>query len=77
MKICAIIEGIKKYQLIINRHKKKYGKVVFLGKDKLKSIELLISNAIIDSYISHDEFVSVNNMLREYDEIKEQIKTSL
>ena len=38
-----------------------------------------ISNSItlIDSYISHDEFVSVNNLLREYNEIKEEIKISL
>ena len=31
----------------------------------------------MDSYFSHDEFVSVNNVLREYDEMKEEIKTSL
>ena len=30
----------------------------------------------IDSYISHDEIVSVNNLLREYSEIKEEIKNS-
>ena len=35
-----------------------------LGKDKLNSIEFLISKALIDSYISHDKFVSVNNALR-------------
>ena len=28
----------------------------------------------MDSYFSHDEFVSVNNVLREYDEMKEEIK---
>ena len=38
-----------------------------------------ISNSItlIDSYISHDKFVSVNNLLRDYNEIKEEIKISL
>ena len=45
-----------------------------LGKDKLNTIEVLISKALIDSYISHDEFVSVNNVLREYYEMKEEIK---
>ena len=34
---------------------------------------MLISKALIDSYISHDEFVSVN-VLREYSEMKEEIK---
>ena len=32
--------------------------------------------ALIDSYISHDEFVSVNNALREYNEMKKLIKNS-
>ena len=45
-----------------------------LGKDKLNTIEVIISKSLIDSYISHDEFVSVNNVLREYNEIKEEIK---
>ena len=45
-----------------------------LGKDKLNTIEVLISKFLIDSYISHDELVSVNNGLREYDEMKEEIK---
>ena len=30
--------------------------------------------ALIDSYSSHDKIVSVNNVLREYNEIKEEIK---
>ena len=40
--------------------------------DKLNSIEFLVSKALIDLYISHDELVSANNVLREYNEIKEQ-----
>ena len=47
---------------------------MLLGKDKLNTIEVLISKALIDSYISHDEFVSVNNVLKEYIEMKEEIK---
>ena len=45
-----------------------------LRKDKLTTIEVLISKALIDSYIRHDEFVSVNNLLREYNEMKKGIK---
>ena len=37
---------------------------MLLGKDKLNTIEVLISKALINSCISHDEFVSVNNVLR-------------
>ena len=47
---------------------------MLLGKDDLNTIEVLILNAFSDSYISHDEFVSVNNMLREYNEIKEEVE---
>ena len=28
----------------------------------------------MDSYISHNEFVSVNNVFREYNEMKKEIK---
>ena len=47
---------------------------MLLGKDKLNAIEVLISRALINSYISYDEFDSVNNVLREYYQIKEEIK---
>ena len=40
-------------------------------KTKLNSIEVLISRALIDSYIIRDELPPVNNMLREYDDMKE------
>ena len=49
---------------------------MLIGKDKLNTIKVLISKALINSYISHDKFVSVNNVLREYNEIKEKIKKS-
>ena len=45
-----------------------------VGKDKLNIIEVPISKALIDSHISHVEFVSINNVLREYNEIKKEIK---
>ena len=37
-------------------------------------IELLISKAFTDSYISHNEFVSVNNMLKKYCNMKQEVK---
>ena len=66
IKTQAITAGIKKYKSNIKKKKKKHDKIVLLGKTKLCTIEVLISKALIDSYISHDEFVSVNNKLREY-----------
>ena len=60
----------------MKNEKKKRDKIVLLGKDKLNIIEVLISKALIDSYNSHDKFVSVNNVLRKYHEMKEEIKNT-
>ena len=38
-------------------------KVVLLAKTKLNIVEFFISKALIDSDITHDEFISVNNIL--------------
>ena len=48
--------------------------MLLLRKDKQNTIEVLISRSLIDLNISHNEFVSVNNVLREYIEIKEGMK---
>ena len=49
---------------------------MLLGADQLRTVEVLISKAFTDSYISHDEFVSINNVLGEYNEIKKEIKNT-
>ena len=54
LEICAIIARIKKYKSIIKKKKKKNDKIVLLRKNKLNTIEVLISKALIDSYINHD-----------------------
>ena len=46
---------------------------MLLVKDKLNTIEVLISKVLIDSYISH-KFISVNYVLIEYNEMKDEIK---
>ena len=60
--------------ILTKKKKKKHDKIVLLRKDKLNTIEVLISKALIVSYIIHEEFVSVNNLLREYNEMNEEIK---
>ena len=74
--ICAITAGIEKCKSMIKKKKKKHDKIVLLIIDKLNTITVLIYKALIDSYISHDKFVSVNNVLREYNEMKKLIKNS-
>ena len=75
IKNCAITAKNKKCKSIIKKKKKKRDKIVLLRKDKFNAIEILISKALIHSYISHDEFVLIDNVLREYNEMKREIKT--
>ena len=64
IKICAITTGIKKHKSIIKKKKKKkHDKISSLEKTKLNTIEVFISKALIDSYISDNKFFSVNNVL--------------
>ena len=74
LKICAFTAGSEQYKSIIKKKKKKHDKIVLLGKDKLDTLEVLISKTLIDSYMNHDKFASVNNVLKEYYEMKKEIK---
>ena len=47
---------------------------MFSAKSKLNSVEVLISKALVDSNIIHDEFVLINKVLKEYNHMKEEIK---
>ena len=76
LNIFVITAGMKKHKSIIEKKKKKHDKTVLLAKSKLNSIEVVISKALIDSNISHDEFVSLNNALIEFYDFKEEIKKS-
>ena len=37
-------------------------------------MQVLVSKALIDSFISHNKFISINNVLIEYNKTKEEIK---
>ena len=74
LKICVRTAGMKKYKSI--NKKKKHDKIVLIAKSKLNSIEVLISKALIDSSVYHDEFVLINYVLKEFYYMKEKIKNS-
>ena len=48
--------------------------MVMFAKFKLNSLEVLISKALIDSNISHEESVLINDVLKEYDNMKEEFE---
>ena len=49
-------------------------KIVISAKSGLNNIEIIISNASIHLYISHEQFISLINVLKENDEIKAKIR---
>ena len=59
---------------ILGKRDRNHNKILLLAKFKLNRIEVLISEASIDSNISDDEFISINNVLKEYGNMKEEIK---
>ena len=63
---------IKKYKSIIKKKNNQHFKIVLLAKTKLNAINILISNALIDSYINYKEFV-FTNLFKEY-KTKKKIK---
>ena len=66
LKICAIAAGVNS---LIKRKKKKHNKIVLSTKSK-NTMQVLISKTLIDSIISHDKFVLINNVQKEYGNLK-------
>ena len=73
--IFTICTGISKSLLKVNKkRKKKYNKIIALAKNKLNIIDTLLSSALNDSEISHEEFTNIINEGNIYENIKENIK---
>ena len=64
-------ERTKKLLNITRKKKKKHDEVLMLANSKLNSIETLISQALIDMDISHEEFVTVLKEKDKYEKMKE------
>ena len=56
------------------KKKKKHSKIIILAKSKLNSIESVMSRALIDLNISHEEFKTIVNEKEKYDQMKESIR---
>ena len=56
----------------LKKKKKSYDQTVLPETDRFNTIEILISIPLINSDISHGDFFSVNNILRENDEKKKK-----
>ena len=73
--IFTIGTGISKSLLnVTKKRKKKHNKIIALAKNKLNTIDKLLSSALNDSEISHEEFTNIINEANIYENIKENIK---
>ena len=72
--IFTIVTGINKSLLqLTKKRKKKHNKITTLAS-KLNTIETLLSSALNDSRISHEEFTNIITEKNIYENIKENIK---
>ena len=67
-------EIVKKLLSITKNKNKNHDKIFILAKSKLNSIETLISQALIDMEISHQEFIAIFKEKDKYKEMKEKVK---
>ena len=65
---------VKKFLKTIRNKKKKHNKTVMLARTKLNSIESKISEALINNEISHEDFMTILNEEKKYQELKESIR---
>ena len=73
--IFTIGTGISKSLLnVTKKRKKKHNKIIALAKTKLNTIDELLSSALNDSEIRHEEFTNIINEANINENIKENIK---
>ena len=59
----------------MKKKKKKHDKILMFAKSKLNSIETLISQALINMEISHEEFVAIFKEKDKYEKMKENLRS--
>ena len=73
----SITTGIvKKILNTTRKKKKKHNKIIALARNKLNIIEVLVSQALIDFDISHEEFKKIIDEREKYEQIKENIQNT-
>ena len=65
---------VKKLVKTTTNKKKKHNKIVMLARSKLNGKESKISEALINNYISHEEFMTIINEEKKHRELKESIR---
>ena len=66
--------GMSKSLLKLTKKKKKHNKIIALAKNKLNKIDTLLSSALNDSKISHEEFTNIITETNIYEKYKRKYK---
>ena len=65
---------VKKLSSVTKKKKKKHNKIMVLARNKLNIVETLLSSALSDFDISHEELTKIIDEKFKYEGIKENIK---
>ena len=64
-----------KTQKVFNSKAKKHDKIKILAESKLDSISTIVSRAVEDAHVSHEEYRLILREVERYRKIEEQIST--
>ena len=66
---------IKKLLSITRKKKKKHDKILMVPKSKLNRIETLISQALTDMEIRHEDYIAILKEKDKYEKMKENLRS--
>ena len=76
--IFTIATGISKSLLkVTKKRRKKHNKIIALAESKLNTIDTLLSSALNDFKISHEDFTNIITEKNIYENVKENIKNTI
>ena len=76
---CLSSGVFKKLQQETKTRKKKHNKLLYLDKNKLDCVEMLVSKSVMDGIIDHNDFTAIMKEKKQYDNEKNEgadIKTN-
>ena len=67
---CLSSGVVKKLQQETKIRKKEHNRLLYLAKNKLDCVDMLVSKSVQDGIIDHDEFLSIMKEKKDYDNLK-------
>ena len=74
---CLSSGVVKKLQQETKTRKKKHNKLLYLAKNKLACVEILVSKSVMDRIIDHNEFTAIIKEKKDYDCQKNESKIEI